>query len=134
MTTLEIVCNAVIPTLGVLLLARAYRVWRPALLRVALVLAWSYAWHFTDRALGIWPHFGLDYSAHTGVAIAIGAALAACGTRWLAVTVTMLVFYAWCMNEVGYHPYADTLTTAAVNLPVAIAVQFVPRRRAVPAS
>jgi len=126
---MKILANAMIPLLGILLLYAGRRRSREVLVRVTVALAWAYVLHFLDRALAIWDGHLLDYSTHTAVAIAIGATLARLGRGWAVATIAIWVAYAALMVHARYHPLDDILTTAAVNLPVAIGAQFLPRRR-----
>ena len=127
---MAVLCEAMIPLLGVLLIATAIRR-RPlaVVARIAGALAWVYLFHFGDMYLGIWKSRGLDFSAHTGVALAVGCTLAGMGRVWAAITLAVWIVYAYLMIQLGYHSLADILTTSAAVLPGTIAAQFLFRSR-----
>ena len=123
-------CEAMIPLLGVLLIVTAVRR-RPlaVVARLATALAWVYLFHFGDMYFKVWKGWGLDFSAHTGVALAVGCTLAGMGRAWAAITIVVWCVYAYLMIQLGYHALADILTTSAAVLPGAIGAQFLWRRR-----
>ena len=124
-------CDMIIPVLGVLLFVVAWRQPRPrvVLARVAAALGWVYLLHFVDRWLGMWAGLGLDFSTHTGVALAIGSTLAALGREWVAATMALWCLYAILMVRLGYHTVADIGTTAAAVVPGALLAQLIVRER-----
>jgi len=126
---MRVATNLMIPLLAVLLLAAGRREPRTVLFRLAIALTWAYLLHFTDRSLRLWAGRGLDYSTHTAVAIAVGFTLARLGAAWAVASFAVLLAYAALMVHVGYHSVEDILTTAMVNLPVAMVAQLLPRRR-----
>jgi hypothetical protein len=95
-------------------------------LDVVLGIAWVYAITFADRYFGWWPAMGLDFSTHTGVALAVGIAIARrrANLRWP--IAAALVGYAAYMMWRGYHSALDIATSAAVVAPVPL---LVPRRK-----
>ena len=127
MTVIEILCEAVIPVLGLLLIAAAYpgRV-RVTLRRVAASLGWAYLLHFTDQWLDLWPRMGLDFSTHSAVAIAVGMTLAGAGRKWLIATIVLWIAYAAMMMYLGYHTGADIGTTVLAVLPGVVLCQRIP--------
>ena len=128
-------CEAMIPLLGVLLIVTAVRR-RPlaVLARVAVALGWVYLFHFGDMYLKVWKGWELNFSAHTGVAAAVGCTLAGMGRIWAAITVVVWIVYAYFMIQLGYHTLADILTTAIAVLPGTIGAQFLFRQRGTVAS
>ena len=75
---MSVLCDSMIPLLGVLLIVAGQRK-RPLrrrplaiLVRLAAALAWVYVFHFGDMYFKFWKGWGLDFSAHTGVAVAVG--------------------------------------------------------------
>jgi len=95
----------------------------------AAALAWVYLFHFGDMNLKVWKGWGLDFSAHTGVAIAVGCTLAALGRLWATLTVVVWIAYAFLMIQLGYHSLHDILSTSAAVFPGTIAAQFLLQRR-----
>jgi len=126
----KILCELMIPLLGVLLAIRGYER-RPlaVLARLAAALAWVYLFHFGDMNLKVWKGWGLDFSAHTGVALAVGCTLAGLGRGWAIVTLCVWAAYTFMMIRLGYHSLADIGSTAAAVLPGTIAAQFLLRRQ-----
>jgi len=123
-------CEAMIPLLGVLLVLNGYKR-RPlaVVARLATALTWVYLFHFGDMYFKVWKGWGLNFSAHTGVALAVGCTLAGMGRLWTAITFVVWIIYASLMLKLGYHTLADILTTSAAVLPGAIAAQFLLRPR-----
>ncbi len=97
-------------------------------------LAITYSAYFLDRAMGLWPRFGSDYSTHTAAAMALALPLALFTPyhRWLILT---LLIYAALMVFQGYHSVLDIATTAlAFSLlmcPILIAGRWAAWRSAV---
>ena len=124
-----------IPTELVAKLADAYN---PLLLCIAIVIALYflvsrkefyglrlvasaivvYGLMFLDNLSGVWPSVGLDYSTHTATSLAMCVFIA---TAFLGWTIAILLFasllvYAQAMVMLGYHSWADILSTAGVVL------------------
>ena len=125
----KILCDLVVPALGVMLVFAGRRQSRAVLIRVTVALAWAYLLHFADRSFGLWDRFGLNYSTHSAVAVAIGTTLAALGRSWLIATLAIGAVYAWLMIHLEYHTVGDIVSTVGINLPVAAAAQILPRHR-----
>ena len=123
-------CEGMIPLLGVALVMTGYRQ-RPLAIvaRLAAALAWVYLFHFGDMQFKVWKGWGLNFSAHTGVALAVGCTLAALGRPWAILTLVVWFAYAALMIHLDYHSMADILSTSAAVLPGTIAAQFLLRRR-----
>jgi len=83
-------------------------------MRTLLSLAVVYVLMFADERFRLWPALGLDYSTHTGFAVAIITSLGAMIRRWLFLLVPVVVAYAALMIYLGYHSLLDILTTALV--------------------
>ncbi len=126
---MELVCDAVIPLLAVLLLVTARRDWRRLLPPLLLSLGWVYLWQTVDRSFGAWESFDLDYSSHGAVALAVGTSLAFRGDRWPIITIAICVLYAVLMHSLGYHTVGDMVSTTAVVLPFCIAANVLIDRR-----
>jgi hypothetical protein len=123
MTTYELldcIADSVNPTLGLLALSvpwlRRHRVGRPSsVARIAGTLACvgiAYAGQAIDRFTKAWPAFGLDYSTHSAVCVALLSSLAQLGGRWRVASVGIGAAYAALMMYQGYHAFADIVTTA----------------------
>ncbi|WP_374402986.1 hypothetical protein [Niveibacterium sp.] len=134
--TLDAIADAYTPLLGGLWLLLAVSPlprgqWRLAALRIALgltTLVVCYGLMFADKALGIWPALGLDYSTHSAVAIAavgiLGTLLPRLRPTWIA---SLLAYFALMLYQ-RYHSLADIATTAAVIAPpvVWLCMRFAP--------
>ncbi|GAA5176718.1 hypothetical protein GCM10025771_12140 [Niveibacterium umoris] len=136
--TLAAIANAYTPTIGLLWLACVLRAafaqdWPVAAWRLALGLACvaiCYAMMFADKALALWPAFGLDYSTHAAVSFAFVALLCTLLPRARWVWIGSLVAYAGLMMIQRYHSLADILSTAAVIGPPIVALCLRVGRRA----
>lgn len=122
--TLDAIADSYIPLLFFLLitvlLSTLYKLWPNWKLVTAHLqflmglLVISYGLMFLDSVIGIWPHFGLDYSTHTAVALALVFSLCTLipGKRmWLAIS---FVAYALLMLYQAYHSVADIVSTVFV--------------------
>lgn len=120
---LDLICDAIGPVLllgSLILLLRllSLRSWREGgqvALCLVLGLGITYGLYFTDRALGLWPSFGGDYSTHTAFALAVASPLALF-TRFRLWVAALLVLYGVLMMIQRYHSLLDLLTTAAAFL------------------
>ena len=134
--------DAVNPALGVLLLGVVIAAWRAGRRREAiglpitlvLFLSVAYGLAYLDRALGVFPLFGLDFSTHGAVHLAAWTTLLVWHpARWPCALAVTLAYHA-LMAAQGYHTTYDLLATAAVvALPLALlgtAVRPAARRRA----
>ncbi|MHC4953818.1 MAG: hypothetical protein ACYTGZ_08000 [Planctomycetota bacterium] len=128
---MELLCDLIIPILAVLLIIASGLQPRPGAVWAAVgaSLAWVYLFHFGDRWLGVWEGLGLDFSTHTGVAIAVGTSLGVLGREWSAATLALWCLYAVLMVRLGYHTLPDILTTAGAILPGALLAQLLVRKR-----
>jgi len=134
--------DAVNPLLGVLLSGLVVAAWRGGRGREALglpitlvlCLSVAYGLAYLDRALGVFPLFGLDFSTHGAVHLAAWATLLVWHpARWPWALAVTLAYHA-LMAAQGYHTTYDLLATAAVvGLPLALlgtALRPLARRRA----
>lgn len=139
--SIDPVADAVNPALGVLLLGVVIAAWRAGRRREAfglpitlvLCLSVAYGLAYLDRALGVFPLFGLDFSTHGAVHLAAWAALLVWHPRrWPWAFAVTLAYHA-LMAVQGYHTTYDLLATAAVvGLPLTVlgtALRPVARRR-----
>lgn len=123
--TLDAIADAYTPLLGGLWLILALsplaqRQWRLAGMRIAFGLATlvvCYSLMFADKALGLWPAVGLDYSTHSAVAIAAVAILCTLLPRGRPVWLASLLAYFALMLYQRYHSVADILSTSAIVAP-----------------
>ena len=93
--------------------------------RAALSIALVYLFAQLDRRLHLWPHFGLDYSTHSGFALAAAISLAFYNRRWLVYLIPLLLFYGALMWALKFHSVADMLTTAILIVPMVSAVHWI---------
>ena len=121
--------DAVNPALGVLLFGLVVAAWRAGRRREAfglpitlvLCLSVAYGLAYLDRALGVFPLFGLDFSTHGAVHLAAWATLLMWHpARWPWALAVTLAYHA-LMAAQGYHTTYDLLATAAVvGLPLTL--------------
>lgn len=120
--TLDSIADSYVPVLVVLSLASLSRTailsrWRLLGIHTAAMsfgLLISYGLMFIDAQLQIWPIFGLDYSTHTAVSLAMVVFLNITAKKYWYVWAGSLVCYVLLMLYQGYHSSADIFTTAFV--------------------
>jgi uncharacterized membrane protein (UPF0136 family) len=84
--------------------------WHATILGLAIV----YSLMLLDQLWHLWPHWGMDYSTHTGFALIWARALA---RLYAPVPVyASLLAYAGLMAYMGYHSWADMLSSALAIL------------------
>lgn len=118
--TLDRIADAHNPLLGLawvaLVAAAAFsRQGRVALGRALFglgTLVVAYGLEYVDIATGLWPRFGLDYSTHTAVAVAMVATLWACWRPAGIAALATFALYVPLMVYQGYHPPGDIASTA----------------------
>lgn len=122
--TLDTIADAYTPLLLILFLVsfgvKLYQRWpnyREPILHfgfLLMLLIASYGLMFIDKALGLWPAFGSDYSTHTAVALSLVFSLCVLTPRqakWLAGS--MLAYAALVLYQ-QYHSVLDIVSTAAM--------------------
>jgi hypothetical protein len=81
-----------------------------------IAAVWVYGLMWLDSHWQLWASFGGDYSTHTAAALALvvfnGSLLCAL-LAWITLA-TSLLAYGELMFYLGYHSWADMLSTAAV--------------------
>ncbi len=103
-------------TLGVNL----YRLWpnyREPVLHfgfLLMLLTVSYGFMFIDKALGLWPAFGSDYSTHTAVALSLVFALCVLTPRQAKWIAGSMFAYAALMVYQQYHSVLDIVSTTSL--------------------
>ena len=110
------------PLLGVLWLSLSLfpafsRQWRTTFYRLILgianlLVAYSFMWF--NAATGLWTKFNLDYSTHTGVALALTVTIATISIRFGIAATVLISLYIPLMIYQGYHTLSDIFTTAIV--------------------
>jgi len=92
--------------------------------RTAAGVAWVYLFTVADRSYDWWKSAGMDFSTHTGIAVALAIALACLERRVRPLLAVLLVGYAALMIGLEYHSVLDIATSAAVSAPVALLAQW----------
>jgi hypothetical protein len=125
--TLDAIADSVNPLLGLVALTwpwfRWRGQWRLAALHVVMTLlsvAFAYAITSLDRANGWWQSWGLDFSTHTAVCVALVVALCTIKLSLLGWWVGVFGAYVALMLYQQYHGVADIVTTAVVVAPPVI--------------
>ncbi len=88
----------------------------------ALALGVVYSLRFIDEKLGLWPAWGLDYSTHSALAIALVTLWLFASKTWAALGFCIFTSYAILMVYQHYHTWADILTTALIVGPLAFVI------------
>ena len=135
---MDFIADLIDPLLGCFLIAgplilgrvkgtpsRPWMFWGASLLALALV----YLLTFVDRHFRLWAAFGLDFSTHTAVAVALITSLGILDRRWLFFLVPLLLFYAWLMLRLGYHSALDVMTAALITVPLTLLCHWLCRSR-----
>jgi hypothetical protein len=87
------------------------------------VVALAYAWMYFERQYQWWEHvWGVTFSTHTAVHVAILSALWQLGARWRAASILIGCAYAVLMVYRHYHAPWDIALTAVTLLPEIIIV------------
>lgn len=121
---LDAIADSYIPLLFVLFLAGlgrdVYLLWpnyRASLISLFYLiglLAAAYGLMFIDNTLRLWPSFGLDFSTHTAVSLALVLGLARVfPARWTLLAVSFVGYLALMLYQ-QYHSLLDVLTTSVV--------------------
>jgi hypothetical protein len=127
---LDLFSHTINPMLGLLALlvplGKAYR--REILLpryyaATMSVVALAYAWMYFERKYQWWEHvWGVTFSTHTAVHVAILSALWQFGARWRVASIPIGCAYAVLIVYRHYHAPSDIALTAAALLPEVILV------------
>lgn len=122
--TLDAIADSYIPILLFLFIAsflsKLYKLWpcwKPLTIHIAFLIGLAviaYGLMFLDSALGIWPHFGLDYSTHTAVSLVLVFLLCALMPASRIRLIISFVAYVLLMLYQKYHSAADIFTTALI--------------------
>ncbi|MEY4588714.1 MAG: hypothetical protein RL497_790 [Pseudomonadota bacterium] len=78
------------------------------LIELSLGFCVTYGLMALDNFYGLWPRFGLDYSTHSAFALTLALPLLK-HHHWA--WGGLLLLYGLCMNSLGYHSWADILTS-----------------------
>jgi hypothetical protein len=120
--SLGVVCLALIATS---MIARDWRLSRIRAIHLSLGLIIAYGLMSIDNSLGIWDHFGLDYSTHTAVAVILVTYLSVHTQKLAAAWIVSLIGYFTFMMYMGYHTFTDIFTTTiVVLLPLLLAMRY----------
>jgi len=91
-----------------------WKFWRRASLGIVLVYVVTYA----DRWLGVWAHFGKDFSTHTAFAVSIATSLALFFWEWTLFLVPFLMVFAGWMIKSHYHSAFDVVSSTLLQVPI----------------
>lgn len=110
---------------------------KTALIRVILVIALVVGFSALERKAGLWHSWGLDYSTHTAVLLPFYQMLLILARRslrnahplraivlpikafsWLIFALVTGLGYGVLMMQLGYHTFADILTTVISTYPL----------------
>jgi hypothetical protein len=84
----------------------------------AVVVLLAYSWMYFERKYQWWEHaWGITFSTHTAVHVAILSCLWQLGIRWRVATVAIGCAYALLMVDRHYHSPSDIALTAVAMLP-----------------
>jgi hypothetical protein len=87
------------------------------------VVAFAYVWMYLERKYQWWEHvWGVTFSTHTAVHVAILSAVWQLGARWRVASILIGCAYALLMVYRHYHAPSDIALTAAALLPEVILV------------
>lgn len=130
--TLDAIADSVNPVLGLVALTWPWLQWRGqwrlAALHVLVTLlsvAFAYAITALDRANGWWQSWGLDFSTHAAVCVALIVALCSINLSLAGWWVGVFGVYVALMLYQEYHGVADIVTTAAAIAPVVIGLRMI---------
>lgn len=84
---------------------------------------------YFDILFKVWPMFGLDYSTHTALTIAVVAYLSVYNTKYIYYFIGSLVGYCLLMLYQQYHTLLDIVTTAVVIYPIVLGIYWLGRER-----
>lgn len=94
------------------------------------VVVIAYVWMFFERKYQWWEHdWGVTFSTHTAVHVAILSCLWQLGRRWRVAAIFIGAAYALLMVYRHYHAPSDIALTAAAMLPELILVWWFARAR-----
>jgi hypothetical protein len=97
---------------------------------LVVVVALAYVWMHFEREYRWWEtSWGVTFSTHTAVHVAILSALWQLSTRWRVSTVGIGFAYALLMVFRHYHAPSDIAVTAAAMLPELVLVWWIARPR-----
>ena len=134
---IDLLSHAINPILGLIAIAlpflKRYRErisphrYYPALM---LAVALAYAWMHFEREYRWWEDlWGVTFSTHTAVHVAILSALWQLSIRWRLASVLIGTAYACLMVLRHYHAPADIALTAVALLPELIAIWWIAQAR-----
>lgn len=135
--TLDLIADAYIPFLLMcVLLCGGYRTAASReplrsgvyqLSQLLLNVSAVYAMGYIDQKLLLWPSWGLDYSTHTALAIALCVRFWRCSPWWQArfICFASLASYAALMRYQQYHTWADMLITALYMAAASTAIHII---------
>lgn len=132
--TLDAIADAYIPSLAIisliLITAKLFtKQWKAAGIEITafiVVALIAYGFMFLDRAMKIWPAFGLDYSTHTATALGLVMLLSFSMRKSAPFWISTLIAYILLMLYQRYHTVADIVTTAIlVGIPFGLILSFI---------
>lgn len=85
---------------------------------ILLSIVIVYAVMALNKVVGLWPHFGLDYSTHTAIALVFVVYFLFKGKALAVFALISMLMYAALMVYQGYHSVLDISSTAVVVAPL----------------
>jgi len=130
------VADATNPLLGVALVIGLILLWRSDKIRArgiflmtVLSVVLIYIIRTVEAHYDVWAHWGMNFSTHAAMNIALGLGLALVWPRRWWVFGLIFIAYCWLMMIMQYHTLADILTTSVLILPLCGLCQYLAWRR-----
>jgi hypothetical protein len=134
---LDLFSHTINPLLGLVVLLLPLSKWHRTRIHktryygalVSVVLL-AYAWMYFERKYQWWEHvWGVTFSTHTAVHVAILSCLWQWGSRWRVASILIGISYALLMVYRHYHAPSDIALTTAAMLPELIVVWWLAQAR-----
>ncbi len=130
---IDFIADLYIPTLFVFILALIAHSLKkkprsqpviPTVQTAIVSIAIVYTLMFVDLQFRFWPTFGLDYSTHTALGLALSFSISLMKRAFIIPVGLSFVAYCGVMLYQGYHSVLDIVTTIIVVLPLLLGANF----------